>query len=215
MQFYGFSFLKLPLLFQDGVAIGILTTATAAHAPMADLDSRHDDLDRVRRAASDSSDAAEEAKSKYDDFEDCKQDPDLHGLAGDGFRSERSAVKRHLAIWRTIWTIWIDDCDERKALALLNSASIEYLMWTPLSVTSKPHGVGSVRPLRTWSAWVWHLNALKMCNSRKPSVELRCPSRDHSALEQLVGDWRGNLVDECLAHLRVVVQDGNRAQFFL
>jgi hypothetical protein len=38
------------------VAIGILTANTAAHAPLPNLDSCHDDLDRVRRTASDASD---------------------------------------------------------------------------------------------------------------------------------------------------------------
>lgn len=71
------------------LGMGILTAAPAAHAPSLDLDSCHDDLDRLRRGASDASDAAEEAKSKSDEFDDCKRDPELHDLLGDGCRSRR------------------------------------------------------------------------------------------------------------------------------
>ena len=71
------------------VALGILGVAPAAHAPSLDFDSCHDDLDRLRRTASDASDAAEDAKSKADDFEDCKRDPESHDLTGGGCRSSR------------------------------------------------------------------------------------------------------------------------------
>lgn len=43
------------------IALGILSGAPMAHAPTLDLDSCHDDLDRLRRVAVDASDAAEEA----------------------------------------------------------------------------------------------------------------------------------------------------------
>jgi hypothetical protein len=56
------------------IAIALLSIGTAARAPLVDFDSCHDDLDRVRRAASDASDAAEEAQSKRRDIEDCTQD---------------------------------------------------------------------------------------------------------------------------------------------
>lgn len=71
------------------LGMGILTAAPAAHAPSLDLDGCHDDLDRLRRAASDASDAAGDAKSKSDDFDDCKRDPEFHDLMGDGCRSRR------------------------------------------------------------------------------------------------------------------------------
>jgi hypothetical protein len=54
------------------VAMGVLTTATIAQAPMLDLDSCHDDLDRLRRTASEASDAAADAQSELDDFDDCR-----------------------------------------------------------------------------------------------------------------------------------------------
>ncbi len=77
-----------------GIAIlsgmGIMTAAPAARAPSLDLDGCHDDLDRLRRAASDASDAAGDAKPKSDDFDDCKRDPEVHDLMGDGCRSRRS-----------------------------------------------------------------------------------------------------------------------------
>ena len=64
------------------VAIGILTANTAAHAPLPDLDSCHDDLDLLRSAASDASDAAQDAKSKHDELEDCRGDSLFHMKEG-------------------------------------------------------------------------------------------------------------------------------------
>ena len=58
------------------ITIGMLTPSTPAHAPLRDLDSCHDDLDRLRRTASDASEAAEDADSKRRDFDDCEQDTD-------------------------------------------------------------------------------------------------------------------------------------------
>jgi hypothetical protein len=57
------------------VALEILTAARAAHAPVLELDSCHDDLDRLRRTASDASDSAEDAKSKFDEFEGLQARP--------------------------------------------------------------------------------------------------------------------------------------------
>jgi hypothetical protein len=70
------------------VVLGIVT-ASPAHAPSPELDSCHDDLDQVRKAASDASEAAEEAKSKFEEFDDCKRDPDVYDLLHDGCRSHR------------------------------------------------------------------------------------------------------------------------------
>lgn len=68
------------------VALEILTLAPAAHAPLRELDGCHDDLDQLRRTASDASDASEDAESKRGEFEDCRRDPELH----DGCTSQRS-----------------------------------------------------------------------------------------------------------------------------
>jgi hypothetical protein len=72
------------------LVMGILTAAIAAHAPLPDFDGCHDELDRLRRTASDASDAAEDAHSKFTDYDDCRRDPELHDLLGDGCRSRRS-----------------------------------------------------------------------------------------------------------------------------
>jgi hypothetical protein len=81
---------KLTLAFGIIFALAILTAARAAHAPALDLDSCHDDLDRVRRTASDASDSAEDANSKFDEFETCRRDPQFHDSRGDGCRSKGS-----------------------------------------------------------------------------------------------------------------------------
>jgi len=81
---------KITLTAGIAVALGTLTAEPAARAPLLELDSCHDDLDRLRRTASDASDAAEDAKSKFDEFEDCRRDPELQDLLGNGSRSRRS-----------------------------------------------------------------------------------------------------------------------------
>jgi septal ring factor EnvC (AmiA/AmiB activator) len=54
--------------------MGLFMVSGAAYAPTLDLDSCHDDLDRVRRAAADASEAADDAHTKQEDFETCKRD---------------------------------------------------------------------------------------------------------------------------------------------
>ncbi len=104
------------------VALGTLTAAPAAHAPLLELDGCHDDLDRLRRTASDASDAAEGAKSKFDEFEDCRRDPEFHDLLGNGCRSRRSDYQSALSDSKAKWTIWIAACALYKAGADMSSA---------------------------------------------------------------------------------------------
>jgi hypothetical protein len=54
----------------------------------ADWDSCADDLDRLRRAARDATDVANDVKSKADDFENCKRYPDTYDLMQDRCRSK-------------------------------------------------------------------------------------------------------------------------------
>src|SRR5713101_4931568 len=91
------------------IALGIFSVAPTAHAPTLDLDSCHDDLDRLRRAASDASDAAEDAESKRKDFEDCKRDPDIYDLMGDGCHGRRSDYQSALSDLESK----MDDLDSR------------------------------------------------------------------------------------------------------
>lgn len=91
------------------VALEILTAARAARAPVLELDSCHDDLDRLRRTASDASDSAEDAKSKFDEFEACRRDPEFHDLMGDGCRSRRSKYQSALSDLESK----MDDLDSR------------------------------------------------------------------------------------------------------
>jgi predicted nucleic acid-binding Zn-ribbon protein len=87
------------------VAMGILTTTTAAHAPLLQLDSCHDDLDSLRRRASDASDAAENAESMRNDFEDCETNSELH----EGCSSQRSDYESALSDLESK----MDDVDSR------------------------------------------------------------------------------------------------------
>ncbi len=90
------------------VAIGILTANTAAHAPLPDLDSCHDELDQVRREASDASDAAEDAKSSMTNSRIVKKTPNCTGAAVVSSRT----IKTHLASYKAKWTIWTTVCDQ-------------------------------------------------------------------------------------------------------
>jgi uncharacterized protein (DUF3084 family) len=90
-------------------ALIMLTVAPAARPPLLELDSCHDDLDRVRRTSSDASDAAEDAKSKFEEFEDCRRDPQFHDLLGDGCRSRQRDYQSALSDLES----QMDDLDSR------------------------------------------------------------------------------------------------------
>ena len=54
---------------------------------MTSLDSCQDALDHLRRVDADAAEAADDAKSKQEDFTDCKRDPETHDLMGDHCRN--------------------------------------------------------------------------------------------------------------------------------
>lgn len=87
---------KIALAATIAVAIGLFAAAPRADAPLLDLESCQDDLDRLRRAASDGSEAAENAKRKGQEFDSCKADPGSYDLLGDGCRSRRSEYQAAL-----------------------------------------------------------------------------------------------------------------------
>lgn len=78
------------------LCVSIMAPAIVAQAPELDLESCHDDLDTLRRRASDASDAAEEAHSKFEEFDDCRRDPGVYDLLGDGCQSYRTDYKTAL-----------------------------------------------------------------------------------------------------------------------
>jgi hypothetical protein len=88
---------KITLTFGAALAWGMLAAVPAARAPSVDLDSCHDDLDRLHRTASDASDAAEDANSKYDDLENCTQDPEVYDVWRDGCRRRRDDYQSALS----------------------------------------------------------------------------------------------------------------------
>jgi chromosome segregation ATPase len=83
---FGFQFLGGSNPGRSSQAAQLIAAVAGAHAASLELDGCHDDLDRVRRTASDASDAAEEAETKRGDLEDCDRDSELHN----GCRSQRS-----------------------------------------------------------------------------------------------------------------------------
>src|SRR6266576_784785 len=124
------------------VALGILTLAPAVHGPLLELNSCHDDLDRLRRTASDASDSAEDAKSKFDEFEDCRRDSELDG----GCRSQRSDYESALSDLESK----MDDLDSRLR-SVQTSCGYEFTitecrLWMSPSANWKPRSAGSVPP---------------------------------------------------------------------
>lgn len=116
------------------VGLALLTAVAPAHAPPLDLDSCHDDLDRLRRTASDSSDAAEEAKSKSDEFEDCRRNPELHDLLGDGCRSRRNEYQSAMSDLEDK----MDDLDSRLR-SLQSSCGYEFTINRMSSLEAAQH----------------------------------------------------------------------------
>jgi hypothetical protein len=78
-----FGYLALPILFI------LLATGTAMAQSLA-LGSCEDELDRLKKRATDASEAAETAKSKLDDLDECRRYPETYDLLHDGCRSRRS-----------------------------------------------------------------------------------------------------------------------------
>ena len=139
------------------VAIGILATTTVAHAPSLDLDSCHDELDRLRRIASDASEAAEDAHSKSDDFDDCRRDPEVHDLLGDGCRSQRSEYQSALSDLESK----MDDVDSRLH-SVQDSCGYEFTINKLSSLEAAQRRVcASLR--RFVASGITPENVLKMC----------------------------------------------------
>jgi|SRR5690348_12969974 len=164
---------KFTLALAIVVASEILALAPAARAPLLELDGCHDDLDRLRRTASDASDAAEEAKSKADEFDDCRRDPESHDLLGDGCRSRRSDYESALSDLEGK----MDDLDSR-VHAVQSSCSYEFTLNRMSDLeAAKRHAEASQRRLdaskRRFCTSVVNLlglgmtpdNALKLCKA--------------------------------------------------
>lgn len=72
------------------VGIFILLVTGTALAQSVSLGSCQDDLDSLKHKASDASDAAASAKSKLDDLDQCRENPDIYDVFHDGCRNRRS-----------------------------------------------------------------------------------------------------------------------------
>jgi len=79
---------KFSFLRQVVIMCGILgVSTTLAQTSTTSLDSCHDDLDHLHKAALEAAEAADDAKSKQDEFDDCKRDPETYDLMQDHCRS--------------------------------------------------------------------------------------------------------------------------------
>src|SRR5580698_6526507 len=100
---------RLGTMTRFAVVCAILTTAVAARTPSTDYSGCHDDLDRLRKGASEASDAAEHAKTARDDLDECREYPDTYDLMRDGCRSLRSDYESSI----TDLEGKMDDLDDR------------------------------------------------------------------------------------------------------
>lgn len=80
--------------------VGCILITLASLMPLpsfaSDWNSCADELDRLRRASRDATDAANEVKSKADELENCKQYPDMYDDHGDGCSSKASDYRSAL-----------------------------------------------------------------------------------------------------------------------
>jgi hypothetical protein len=90
------------------VALIVVVAIFVPAASATDWDSCADDLDRLRRAARDAADKAndvksksEEVKSTLDDFENCKRYPETYDLLRDGCRSKASDYRSALSDYQS------------------------------------------------------------------------------------------------------------------
>ena len=159
------------------VALIILADTPAAQPPPLELDSCHDDLDRVRRTASDASDTAEDAKSKSDELDDCKRAPQIYDLLRDGCRSRRSDYQSALSDLESR----MDDLDSRLR-SVQSSCGYEF----------------TINKMSDLQAAQRHLEAsqLRLCTSLKGLMSLGVPP--DKALQMCKANTNEQLCKACL-----------------
>lgn len=91
------------------VVFAVLVTTATSFAVSADWSSCADDLDRLRRAAGDAADAAEQTKSKAEELENCRRYPDTYDLMRDRCRSYASDYDSEVSSFQSE----MDDVDRR------------------------------------------------------------------------------------------------------
>lgn len=77
------------LILSVSLLVVILTCNIIPFAYATDWNSCADDLDRLRRATRDASDAAQQVESEKDELENCLHYPDIYDLMEDGCQSSR------------------------------------------------------------------------------------------------------------------------------
>jgi hypothetical protein len=88
---------RLTSVLQAAIFCATLVAATVAQTPIVASDSCHDDLDKLRKASSEASEAAGDAKSKGDDLDDCRRHPETYDLMHDNCRSVDSDYQSALS----------------------------------------------------------------------------------------------------------------------
>lgn len=79
------------------LVVALSGLATISSVSAANWDSCADDLDRLRRAARDATDKANDVNTKADEFENCKNYPDMYDLMRDRCRSKASDYQSALS----------------------------------------------------------------------------------------------------------------------
>lgn len=81
--------------------VGLLvSTSIAAYAPRIDWEDCQGDLEQTKQVADDASDAAEDVHSKLEDFDECRENPDVYDLLQDGCKSKKDDYESALDDFR-------------------------------------------------------------------------------------------------------------------
>jgi hypothetical protein len=88
---------RITLVLRVAILCGSVIAPTVAQTPIISLDSCHDDLEQLHKVSLEASEAAEDAKSKRDDLDDCRRNPETFDLMHDNCRSADSDYQSALS----------------------------------------------------------------------------------------------------------------------
>ena len=158
-----------------GFVILLLATTVLA----ADWNGCHDDLDALRRRASDASDAAEqilqaadELDTKRRDLQDCKAFPDIHDLLKDGCQSQRSEYESARSEYQSAKDALESDLDDVDSAVRSASGSCSYSFGSatvPGQRTADP----LCRVMQKYKGRSSVPNLLEMCKKSRSEQECR------------------------------------------
>lgn len=105
------------------LCVTLLGTCVADYRSSVDWEGCQDDLDQAKQTAEDGSEAAEEVHSKLNDFDECRENPDVYDLMQNGCKSQRDDYQSALDDFRDK----MDDLDA-KVRSIQGSCEYEFTL---------------------------------------------------------------------------------------